>query len=74
MAHSANPQEVANVLAFLQKCSPPNNECKIKLTEMSIKELKAAIQKARIGSKAVVGLMEKSEFVALLRNYRAGKL
>ncbi|KAL7487833.1 hypothetical protein ACHAW6_013394 [Cyclotella cf. meneghiniana] len=76
LAHSANPQEVADVLAFLQKCLPPNDECKIKLkdpSEMSIKELKAAIQKAGIGSKAV-GLMEKSEFVALLKNYRAGKL
>jgi lysophospholipase-2 len=76
LAHSANPQEVADVLAFLKKVLPQTGECYITLkdpSEMSIKELKGAIQKAGIGSKAV-GLMEKCEFVELLKNHRAGKL
>jgi lysophospholipase-2 len=76
LAHSANPQEIADVLAFLQKCLPKTDECYMKLkdpSEMSVKELKAAIQKAGIGRKAV-GLMEKSEFVELLKNHRAGRL
>ena len=42
-------------------------------SEMSVKELKAAIRKAGIGSKAV-GLMEKSEFVKLVKDHRDGNL
>ena len=40
---------------------------------MSVKELKAAIRKAGLASKAV-GLMEKSEFIKLAQDHRAGKL
>ncbi len=36
---------------------------------MSVKELKAAIRKAGLGQQAV-GLMEKQEFVKLLKDYR----
>ena len=76
LAHSANPKEIGDVLNFMIKCLPPSEEVKIKLkdpSEMSVKELKVAIQKAGIGSKAV-GFSEKSEFIDLLRNHRAGKL
>jgi predicted esterase len=76
LAHSANPKEVADVLSFLQKVLPKVEECYIKLkdpSEMSVKELKAAIVKAGIGSRAV-GFSEKSEFIDLLKCHRAGKL
>lgn len=76
LAHSVNPQEVSHVLAFLQKVLPPDDSCKIKLKdpgEMSVKELKAGIAKAGLSRKAV-GLMEKREFVDLLRQHRDGKL
>ncbi len=42
-------------------------------TEMSIKELKLAITKAGLQHHAV-GLCDKSEFVALLLEYRAGNI
>ena len=76
LAHSINPQELADVLDFLRKVLPPNEECRIKLKDprdMSIKELKAAIGKAGLGNRAV-GFMEKREFVELLQSFRQGKL
>lgn len=78
LAHSVNPQEIGHVLEFLKGVLPPTDDdsCKIKLKdpgEMSIKELKGAIAKAGLGRQAV-GLMEKKEFVDLLRNHREGKL
>lgn len=76
LAHSVNPQEISDVLVFLQKVLPPDDSCKIKLKdpgEMSIKELKAGIAKAGLGRQAV-GLAEKREFVDLLRQHREGKL
>ena len=74
--HTVSPDEIAEVKRFLSKVLPPDDTCKIKLkdpAEMSVKELKAAIRKSGLGSKAV-GLMEKSEFVKLLQDHRAGKL
>lgn len=81
LAHSINPQEINDVLSFLQQILPPagggdDGEFKVKLkepSEMSVKELKAAISKAGLGRLAV-GLMEKREFVELLQNHRDGKL
>lgn len=76
LAHSVNPTEIADVLTFVQRVLPHNDECKIKLKdpgEMSIKELKSAIAKAGLGRQAV-GLMEKKEFVDLVRQHREGKL
>ena len=76
LAHSVNPQEISDVLSFLQSVIPPDESCKIRLKDpgdMSVKELKGAIAKAGLGSRAV-GLMEKSEFVDLLRSHRDGKL
>ena len=41
--------------------------------EMSVKELKAAIRKAGLLSKAI-GFMEKREYIDLLQDHRDGKL
>mmetsp|Transcript_21091 Transcript_21091/g.58668 ORF Transcript_21091/g.58668 Transcript_21091/m.58668 type:complete len:235 (-) Transcript_21091:171-875(-) len=74
--HSVSPSEIADVLKFIQKVLPPDDTCTIKLkdpSEMSVKELKAAIRKAGLASKAI-GFMEKREFIQLLQNHRAGKL
>jgi len=73
--HTLSMDELADVMKFVAKVLPPDETCGVKVkdpTEMSVKELKAAIKKAGLGSKAV-GLMEKQEFVKLLQNHRAGK-
>mmetsp|Transcript_22285 Transcript_22285/g.66039 ORF Transcript_22285/g.66039 Transcript_22285/m.66039 type:complete len:287 (-) Transcript_22285:1133-1993(-) len=75
LVHSVNMEEIADVMTFLQRVLPPDESCKVKLkdpSEMSVKELKAAIRKAGLGSKAV-GFMEKGEFVRLLKDHRDGK-
>ncbi|KAL9189992.1 hypothetical protein ACHAXT_009667 [Thalassiosira profunda] len=76
LAHSVNPSEIADVLAFLTKVLPPSDDGKVQLkdpSEMSIKELKAAIAKAGLGRQAV-GFAEKREFIELVNAHRAGKL
>ena len=76
LVHSVSMEEIGDVKGFLQKILPPDANCQIKLkdpSEMSVKELREAIRKAGLGSKAV-GLMEKSEFVKLIQNHRNGKL
>jgi len=76
LQHSVNMQEIDDVTQFIKKVLPPDDTCKIKLKapeDMSIKELKAAIRKAGLSSQAV-GLMEKSEFIKLVRDHRDGKL
>jgi hypothetical protein len=63
-------------LKFLNAVLPPDETFKVQVkdaSDMSVKELKAAIRKAGLGNKAV-GLMEKSEFVKLLQDHRDGKL
>jgi lysophospholipase-2 len=72
VVHTVSPEELQDVAKFIAKTLPPDDSCKIKLkdpSEMSIKELKQAIQKANLGSRAL-GLMEKQEFVKLLREHR----
>ena len=74
LPHSVSPEEIADVMEFLSRVLPPDESCKITLKDpetMSVKELKAAIRKAGLGSKAV-GLMEKGEFVKLLKEHREG--
>jgi lysophospholipase-2 len=76
LAHSVSPREISDVLAFLREVLPPDETCRVRLKDpgdMSIKELKVAIAKAGIQNMSV-GLMEKSEFVDLLRRHREGKL
>lgn len=72
MQHTVLPQEISDVYEFLKNVLPPDEGACIKVKapeEMSVKELKAAIRRAGLGSKAV-GLMEKQEFVKLLKDYR----
>jgi hypothetical protein len=76
LVHSVNMDELADVQSFLQTVLPHNDSHKVTLkapSEMSVKELSAAIRNAGIGSKAV-GFMEKSEFVKLVQDHRNGKL
>jgi predicted esterase len=73
--HTVSPDELAQVSRFVQSVLPADDTCKIQLKDpsaMSVKELKAAIKKAGLGPKAV-GFMEKSEFIRLLQDHRAGK-
>ena len=76
IAHTVDKKEIADVLKFLKERLPPDETFQIKLkdvTDMSVKELREAIKKAGLSHKAI-GLMEKSEFVRLLQDYRDGKL
>jgi len=76
IGHTVCPEELADVKEFLQSVIPPDDECRIRLkdpSEMSIKELKAAIRKNGLTSQAR-GLCEKSEFIKLVRDHRDGKL
>lgn len=76
IAHTVSMDELADVKEFLKEKLPPDDSCRITLkeaSEMSIKELKAVIRKAGLSARAA-GFMEKSEFVELVKNYRAGKL
>jgi lysophospholipase II len=74
IAHTVSMPEIADVLQFLKQVLPNDETCRIVVkdpTEMSVKELKAAIRRAGLQQKAV-GLMEKSEFVRLLQDHRSG--
>lgn len=76
IAHTVDMKEIADVLKFLKERLPADETFKIKLkdvNDMSVKELREAIKKAGLSHKAI-GLMEKSEFVRLLQDYRDGKL
>ena len=76
IGHTVSMDELADVLQFLQGILPDDPSHKIKVkdpSEMSVKELRAAIRKAGLSHKAV-GLMEKPEFVRLLQDHLNGKL
>jgi hypothetical protein len=76
IGHTVNNEETRDLLGFFQTILPDDPSFRIKLkspSEMSVKELKAAIQKAGLQQKAV-GLMEKHEFVKLVQDHRDGKL
>ena len=76
VGHTVDMKELRDMMGFLQKILPPDDSCKITLkdpADMSIKELKAAIRKAGIQSKAL-GFTEKREFIQLLIDHRGGKL
>lgn len=75
MAHSSCPEEIVDVQKFITSILPDAPELAIKPkapSEMSVKELKAAIRKAGLGQQAL-GFSEKSEFVKLLEEYYASK-
>lgn len=74
--HTVSPSELNDAISFLKEVLPADDSVKVTLKDpksMSVKELRAAIRKAGIANKAV-GLMEKSEFVNLVQDYRDGKL
>jgi len=76
MVHSACPEEIEDIRAFIERVLPHDLDSCIKPknpSEMSVKELREAIRNAGLGSKAV-GLMEKQEFVKLLQDHQNGKL
>lgn len=70
IGHTVSMDELQRVEQFLTNVLPDDPSCRITLkdpSEMSVKELKQAIRKAGLNS---VGLMEKSEFVQLLKDHR----
>jgi len=73
MQHTLIPEEIVDWIKFCKKVIPPDgHNFKVNLkdpSDMSIKELKMAIRNAGLGNQAV-GLMEKSEFVKLLKDHR----
>jgi len=74
--HTVSMEEIAEMERLLRECLPPDDGCKITVkaaSDMSVKELKAAIKRAGLSSKAI-GFMEKREFVQLLQDHRDGKL
>jgi predicted esterase len=76
MGHTASPAEIRDATAHLLSILPEDKSLCLAPKDpstMSVKELKAAIVQAGIGSKAV-GFSEKHEFVSLLVAHREGKL
>jgi lysophospholipase-2 len=76
MAHSVCDEEIKDALQFLNKCLPDDAAFTVKPkdpSDMSIKELKTAIQRAGLASKAH-GFNEKQEYVALLKAHREGNV
>jgi len=76
VAHTVDMKELRDMMGFLQTILPADDSCKITLkdpSEMSIKELKAAIRKAGL-QKDALGFTEKREFIQLLNDHRNGKL
>jgi lysophospholipase-2 len=69
MAHSVCPEEVADASAFIRRVLPDDPAFVVKAkdpSEMSVKELKKAIQKAGLSSQCT-GFTEKHEFVSALK-------
>lgn len=76
IGHTVSMDELGDVMTFVKSVLPDDETCRIQLkdpADMSVKELKAAIRKAGLQSKAA-GMMEKSEYVQLIRDHRDGKL
>lgn len=76
--HTVSIEELVDVQSFLFDVLPFNVEggCKVLLKDpgdMTVKELKEVIRKAGLESRAM-GLMEKYEFVKLVKDHRAGEL
>lgn len=75
VGHSISGEELSDVAAFLQQQLPHDPALCLQPkapAEMSIKELKAAVRQAGLGSQAA-GFYEKAEFVRLLEEHYAKK-
>jgi len=73
IGHTVSNEEIGHLTDFLRQVLPDDPNCRVTLPDphtMSIKELKAAIQRAGLSHKAA-GFCEKSEFVKLLQDHRA---
>jgi len=73
MQHTVIQQEIMDVLEFLTQNLPDDESCRVAVkdpSEMSMKELRAAIKSAGL-SRQSVGFCEKIEFVNLLKEWRA---
>ena len=71
LQHSLDERVIKDVLDFLSDRIPHDSEHLIPLrnpSDMSVKELKAAIKEAGLSSQAV-GFAEKSEFIQLLQGH-----
>jgi hypothetical protein len=68
LQHSVSQEELGVALAFLQRVLPSSAQPSAgkPLGEMSVRELKAAIERAGLGQQAV-GLLEKKDMAELLR-------
>ena len=68
LQHSVSQEELGVALAFLQRVLPSSAQPSAgkPLGEMSVRELKVAIERAGLGQQAV-GLLEKKDMVELLR-------
>jgi len=75
MVHTVRPEELESGLKFLMEILPPKESAPLKaIAEMSVGELKAAIQKAGLGEQAA-GLLEKKDYVELLeKNFKNDEL
>jgi len=72
MEHTVIPDELQDALLFLQKIVPPVEGACIKAkdpSEMSVAELREALQRADVGDKAR-HLVEKHDLVRLLKDHR----
>lgn len=75
MGHEVRPEETVDALQFLGTILPYDASLARQPkspSEMSVKELKAAIVRNGLGSKAL-GFTEKQEFVALLTAFYESK-
>lgn len=78
LTHSVSPDELANGLAFLQKVLPAleasgsAQAASTNYEDMSVAELKAAIQTGGLGTQAV-GLLEKEDLVKFLKENQPSK-
>lgn len=69
--HSVNQEEIDDVAQFIERALPADESCLIPLknpSEMSVKELKAAIHDAGL-ARQTQGFTEKSDFVKLLKDH-----
>jgi hypothetical protein len=68
IGHTVGADEIQDVHNFLVSVLPPDDSCRIKLkepSEMSVKELKAAIRKAGLSQQAVAATPQKWFILAL---------
>jgi lysophospholipase II len=74
MGHTVHPQEIKDVVQFMQTILPNDPTYQITIqdpNEMSLKQLKQYIQRIGLTSQTF-GFLEKYEYIQLIQNYRNG--